>query len=272
VDVASRCPRRTRPEEALLGETAATLDPVGDPGTEMVKAMASGSVGGFVEKVAPGLVEAGQWSADLIRWFRFKTAVKIFGRAQEMCEQAGINPQAVAWKTLVPLLENASLEQDPKESDDPDGVEAMHERWAALIANAANGDSGPDVPPAFPAILAQVTPAEAAILDDLAGMDYEPASVENFLFSKRDIAEPYFGQEEEDRTEYNKALVQVGNLQRLGLAFVDEGNEQLVSLAKKVYGNNRAPFTRRKRFGLTPLGEAFVAACTPPGERKDEDE
>jgi hypothetical protein len=46
----------------------------------------------------------------------------------------------------VPLLELGSLEAE----DD----EEMHERWAALLANAAIADEGVEqVPPSFPEIL-----------------------------------------------------------------------------------------------------------------------
>jgi hypothetical protein len=48
---------------------------------------------------------------------------------------------------LVPLLEAGSPEEDG----------GMAARWAALLANAARGDAGPEVPPSFADVLRQLT-------------------------------------------------------------------------------------------------------------------
>jgi hypothetical protein len=110
-----------------------------DPGQEPVKAAAAGGVQGFLETIAPGWVETGQWSADIIRRYRVQTQIKTLIRAKEMCEKAGIPPEAISYKVLVPLLEYAGLEDEPDEADDPAAATAMRERWAALLANAASG-------------------------------------------------------------------------------------------------------------------------------------
>jgi hypothetical protein len=78
-----------------------------------------------------------------------------------MCEEAGISPRAISLKLLVPLLENVSLEDDPDDpAADPEEAEAMHERWAAMLANAAADDAGADVPPSFPIILSELETKE----------------------------------------------------------------------------------------------------------------
>ena len=58
--------------------------------------------------------------------WRFKQAVRLVEKVKAICEEAGIEPKAVPLKTLVPILENASLEED----------EVLHDHWAALLANA----------------------------------------------------------------------------------------------------------------------------------------
>jgi len=61
-------------------------------------------------------------------------------------------PKAVPIKTLFPLLEGASLDED----------ENLHDMWAALLANAALDEK--KVPPGFVAILKEMSPDEAMLL------------------------------------------------------------------------------------------------------------
>src|SRR4051812_21188944 len=103
---------------------------------DLVKAAAEGGAGGFVKAVAPWLVEAGEWGADLIRRRRMSTQLKTLLLAERMLSEAGIAPTAIAMKVFVPLLEHASLEDDVGEAPNPEEAQAMHERWAALLANA----------------------------------------------------------------------------------------------------------------------------------------
>src|SRR4051812_19777659 len=73
--------------------------------------------------------ELGAWIADHIRFRRWKSEIKILRKAREHAEKAGFAPQEVPLKTLAPLLEGGSLED---EDDDE-----MIDRWAALLANAS---------------------------------------------------------------------------------------------------------------------------------------
>lgn len=97
------------------------------------------------------LVESGEWVADIVRRQRMKTQIKTMRLADGMLEAAGLAARVVPAKTLIPLLELASLEED---SD----VE-MQGRWAALLANAAAGDNTPPVMPSFAHILPSSRPA-----------------------------------------------------------------------------------------------------------------
>jgi hypothetical protein len=77
----------------------------------------------------------------------------VWNRAREVLREAGIQPGPVPLKILVSLLQNASLEED----------EALQERWANLLANAAT-----DVKrfrSFFPRALAQLGSVEARLLD-----------------------------------------------------------------------------------------------------------
>jgi hypothetical protein len=77
--------------------------------------------------LGPATVEAGELLADKIRVRRFKNQVRVLRLAQEMLEDAGLKAREVNLRTLVPLLERASLEEDPD----------IQQMWAALLANAS---------------------------------------------------------------------------------------------------------------------------------------
>jgi hypothetical protein len=232
---------------------------VNDPSTELVKAASQGASEGaaraFLETLFGPAVELSAWGGDAVRWLRFKTQVKVLQRAQALLEDAGLSPNVVPAKTLVPLLELASLEDESDES--------MHARWAALLANAAAGEaSNGDVLPSFPQILAELTPAEAAMLD-LLGVDHG-------IVSRGGLDLDRFGEEFGFPTPRMGGPardpifdVYIDNLERLQLAAVDRPDERLDKLEREVGTRNRSTWPR-PRIRLTALGKAFVAACTPP--------
>jgi hypothetical protein len=79
---------------------------------------------------AGGNVSIGLSYADvkgIIAGERERIVERVWNRAQEMLEDAGLQPGPVPLKTLVPLLQYASLEDD----------KSLQERWANLLANAA---------------------------------------------------------------------------------------------------------------------------------------
>jgi hypothetical protein len=84
-----------------------------------------------------------------------ETIVKrVWDWAKEMLAEAGIRPGPVPLRTLLPLLQYASLEND----------EYLQERWAALLANAGRCEDS-ELLPSFVEILRQLSPLEAHLLD-----------------------------------------------------------------------------------------------------------
>jgi hypothetical protein len=146
---------------------------------ELLKAAAQGTAEGTVRGLLSPIVdfvgavfgaparEVGAYLADQMRFQRFKTQVTVFTKAKALVARAGVEPQSVPWKILVPLLEGAGNE-DPEDA-------TMAERWATMLANAAAGAAAAEeVLPSYPAILAQLSAHEVAILDYL--YDPNPAS------------------------------------------------------------------------------------------------
>jgi len=107
--------------------------------------------------VTPGLEEGGGIIQDSVKFWRFKNQVNIALKAEKFLRKKGIKPQQILPKTLVPLLEDGSLENNDE----------MQSKWAALLANAANPKSKVSVKPSFPGILKELSPLEAKLLDQL---------------------------------------------------------------------------------------------------------
>jgi hypothetical protein len=103
--------------------------------------------------LGPAVDELGGILAEPIRTFRFKRSVRLLEKVKRICEETGFEPSAVPLKMLLPILKNASLEDD----------EDLHDRWANLLANAASSSS--TVRPAFPEVLRQLSPTDARFLD-----------------------------------------------------------------------------------------------------------
>src|SRR4051812_37998672 len=89
-----------------------------DPSMDIVAGMTEGAIRGllapitdFVSAVFGAPVkEYAAYVTDAIRARRFELQVEVFSRANAMCEAAGIAPQRVDWKILVPLLDAAGNE------------------------------------------------------------------------------------------------------------------------------------------------------------------
>ena len=208
-------------------------------GEDAAKQVASG----FLSRIAgPAADEVGLMIQDKARLYRFKNQIKMLGKAQKMVESAGIDPGAVPMRTLLPLMEGASLEDD----------EDLNTKWAALLANASDGE-GLTVLPSFPDILKQLSPHEAAILNTLP-TDRPPAPRKMTVFELERVSErsgvPY---------EVMEPLVE--NLQRLGIV---TGTQRLDS------GKMVASHEGLDAIGLSHFGFLFLKACRAPAAKAAE--
>lgn len=98
--------------------------------------------------------EMGELIADKIRYKRLINQVDIFNKARIILEKNGINPRQLNLKTLVPLLEFSSLEEE----------ELLQEKWANLIANISSSpESG--LEPKLVKTLSNMSSLEAQVLD-----------------------------------------------------------------------------------------------------------
>jgi hypothetical protein len=194
----------------------------------------------------------------MVRKRRFASQVKTAASCNEMLEKAGLaRTLRPRLDVLVPLLAYAELQDE----DDED----MHTRWAALLANAVADDGPNEVMQSFPKILAEIGSAEARLLDWLvqqpAGSNLDTFMAQAGYDPTTPGAEPYDAY--------------VGNLERLGLCEVRRPSPDIRAMKTELDKKFRQ-IDKRSGFGfnlrdvtwpvvqMTPLGKAFVRACTPP--------
>jgi Abortive infection alpha len=135
---------------------------------DLVKAGVKGAVEGIAEGLGfrdlvqqflgPFASEVGTGLGYVGTVLRVKLGVQMMQRAKEMLTKAGIQPAIVAPKLFLPLLENASLEEEQR----------LQECWAALLANAARPDIHIKLTPSYIEILKQLSPPEVRFLQSLS--------------------------------------------------------------------------------------------------------
>jgi len=193
-------------------------------------------------------------------------------------------PAPVAMNILQPLLETASLQEDP----------GLQEIWANLLANAADPRHSSPVAPSFAKILGELTSREVKFLEALYLERFKPGAHVSYQYNSGD----YFS-EEDLRSTYSRA----GLSRRPTIAFLTFGefdqhgpeltadladftfslnvimrnnllNERIVNTPielRDILGSDTGGDIRgsikvetASRFDFTELGGAFVKACRPP--------
>ncbi len=188
----------------------------------------------------PATEEGGGILSDTVKFWRFKNKVNLTLKVKEFLEAKGINPRKVLPKTLYPILENGSLEED----DD------MQTRWSAMLAHAADPTSPVKVRPSFPEILKQLSPLEVHLLDKFyESVKDKPKDEQKISSIEKAKALKLFGVSSE---EYE---ILVENLFRLGLCQTPS-SEGGVTIGEYPVVIRTYDFIK-----LTPLGEDFIKSC-----------
>jgi hypothetical protein len=204
---------------------------------ELVRSAAdeiSPEVSRFIGTIAGSpAIEVSELIAEQIRAWRFRLEIRHLRKAMAQLEQAGLSPKVVPMRTLAPLIEGASLEDD----------ESLGDRWASLLANAASGSQS--VPPSFPGVLRELDPVGAQLLDYV---------YETHMQLAPDLR-PHFAADV-TRAQGEMALsdveleFHVDNLIRLRLI-----------TSPGLFGGG----SNMKHVSLTQFGRSFVRACRPLG-------
>jgi len=150
------------------------------------------------------IVELNEIPKDFIKYLRFSSQVRLLMKAKEKLESAGINPNRVPLKTIIPLLEYASLEEE----------ETLHDKWANLLANASK-DSEEHKYVIFCKILSELTPYCALFLINL----YTKGNVDHI--TRKDIIKI----ENDLNLSETEGDFSLNNLLRLKLIDISESDE-----------------------------------------------
>lgn len=86
---------------------------------------------------------------DTVRVYRVRNMVKTVQKTERILRDAGLTPNAVPPRLLLPIVENSSVEDD----------DSLQELWAGLLATASQQTDS--VSPSFIETLKQLTPDEA---------------------------------------------------------------------------------------------------------------
>ena len=235
---------------------------------ELVKAGAQGIVEGAMKPfsdlllalLGPAASEAGLMLKDSVQHYRQMRRIRFFERTREILDEAQIRPGPVSLKILLPIIENATNEED----DD------LQDRWATLLANSANPAYASKVHPSFPAILKELTARDVKFLDTI--FDWASSMRGNSLDSRiEDVSFNYktvmhifrsAGLERDDgpKMETIKANIRARNLsidtfERNGILARDYG---VAGRSKE----GEVDVGSVMRF--TDLGVCFVCACRNP--------
>lgn len=241
------------------------------PEEDLVKVagdVVSAPIRDFLQKLTgPWAEEIGLAFGDVARVYRFKRAVRLLEKVKKILEDAGINPHGVNPRILLPIIECASLEGD----------EDLHDRWANLLANAANPDIDDEVLPAFSGVLRDLLPYEVRILDRIYefALHVEPGRFLEFnrdLGDYGDIIDKFIPEgflpegdieEEEDRSAPlgNKLLLIFNNFIRLGII-----EEHTFTKMSTTYVPGER-FETETRCELTTFGFIFLKACHNPRKK-----
>ncbi|CAM1351121.1 conserved hypothetical protein [Tenacibaculum ascidiaceicola] len=121
----------------------------------------------FMSKLlGPSITEFGELFADNVKFRRLKNQVRIFNKTRELLDKNGLEPRELNLKTLVPLVEKSSVEDD----------EFLQDKWASLIANISTTPEN-GLEPRLINTLSSLSSLEAKIFDFI----YEDLDVQRQL-------------------------------------------------------------------------------------------
>jgi Abortive infection alpha len=195
-------------------------------------------------------------------------AETVFCKSHLILLNIGVKAGEIPLNVLKPLLEGASLQEDP----------TLQETWANLVANAADPRKVNEVSPSFANVLKELTWREVKFLDRI-NQEMEQPSAGSFpghfgfseprlmMFYKKacgESSEPRHFSFSIDLLTRNLVLKLESTIQPIKIA------EKLLRAAKGSYTPPTLDVETRETYKLTDFGVAFIKACQPPKETVDQ--
>ena len=188
-------------ESKAVGEVAKTSGKAIDAGREL-GSFISKYVGGPLDE-AMGIVE------DKLKYLRWERQIRLMERANDFLAERGLKQPSrnVPMQIAIPIMQGGSLEED----------DALQDRWAALLVNAADESSDSEVRRAFISILEDLSPLDAIVLEKI--YDFSAVSQEKNEVWTTSLPDYALGTrpDAEDLRPSSSVELSLGNLARLGL-------------------------------------------------------
>jgi hypothetical protein len=214
----------------------------------------------FLAKVTgPAVDELGEIGRDYVKGWRAKNSSVVLAEADKLLSEAGREPQAVPPKILLPLLENASLEDD----------NFLQRTWASLLANAASPDKQESIEVGFVEIMKQINTTQVMILNALFPEARGGVSKQTHLFQmdteyiREVVISQGVSQKQFDIAFDN--LVRLRLCTASGMTSLMQATREMMATQQEnpaalamAMGNGTA------NIGPTWLGISFLQACSPP--------
>ena len=199
------------------------------------------SVGPFVTKIlGPAADEIGEIGRDYVKGLRAKNAGRTVTDASTLLDATGREAQAVPLKVLDPLLNAASMEEEAP----------LAEKWAALLANAADPAQQAPVQPAFVEVLRQLTSTDARVVSQL----YEAAKHSSGNEKMHTVFTAGIMSGLDLKLTQDEQRLSMDNLIRL----------QLCKPVATHGGYSSESFEMPSAVLMTTFGLRFIQSCTPP--------
>jgi hypothetical protein len=217
-----------------LSEIAKALQPLAD----------------LLHKIAAPLAdEIGESLGVWARHYRFRLGLRMLQKTERMVIEAGFAPQAVSPRLFLPIIENASVEDD----------EDLQSRWAALLANAAASPAS--VHPSYIEILRQFTPQDATLLDKL----YDVCESKRTRKVTPWVDSISYGERERRIASGENPEESFQNLIRLSLIQADyEVDTRATNVTITGQNLKLPPPKLESHYELTDFAAKFVQSCRPP--------
>lgn len=235
----------------------------------------------FMSKLlGPSIKEYGELFADKVRFRRWKNQVKIFNKTRELLDKNGLEPRELNLKTLVPLIEKSSVEED----------ELLQDKWANLISNIATTPEN-GLEPRLINTLSSLSSLEAKILDFIHEDFYVKRQLELARLLKSPYAQKKYTENDiklkdilisfnavKENFELNKefAKIYIDNLESLGLIRYEEPEIEIDNGSTSADLNEdeekdtksvdldldiSAYYNSSDDFNITEFGNYFVNQC-----------
>jgi len=222
--------------------------------TEMIKSAAETTgktidaireIGGFISQLIKGpLVQGVGIFEDKLHYMRWERQIRLMLKAKEFLKDLGLedSTRPIPLKIAIPLLQGALLEEDDE----------IQDRWAKLLVNAGDAESGINVTPIYISILERLSPYDAVLLDKIYSVPKEKANMA--LWTKNLPDEIVFDVSNlKGMIPHEELELALANLNQLG-----------VIMARAAYGGTLSLAC----INQTVLGRNFINACRLRNENR----